>query len=148
MAPTPLSQAASLAAVAGPLSHHLIWIRYEWDSFSPRIAAAAIALQPLALLFLRLAGLNLIQSLVTLAVLQTSYLGSLFTSIALYRLFFHPTRRFPGPFWARLWQWWKVSQFAKSEKGYLVVHELHQKYGDVVRIGQTFPFDLSRHTTS
>jgi hypothetical protein len=147
MVPTSLSQAASTAALVGPLSHHLIWIRYEWDGVFYRIAAAAIALQPLALLLLRLAGLKLFQSLVTLAVLQTSYLASLFASIAVYRLFFHPTRRFPGPFWARLWQWWRVSQFAKSEKGYLVVHELHQKYGDVVRIGQAFPFDLSRRTT-
>jgi hypothetical protein len=148
MVPTFLPQAALIAALAGPVSHHLIWIQSEWDGVFYKIAAAAAVLQPLALLVLRLGGLDFVQSLIALFVLQTSYLVSLFTSIAVYRLFFHSTRSFPGPFWARLSQWWRVYEFAKSEKGYLVVHELHQRYGDVVRIGQAFPFSLSYHTTT
>lgn len=138
---TSLSHAGLIAALAGPISHHLIWIRCEWDAIFYKITAAALVFQPLALLLLRFGGAHLVTSLVALSVLQTSYLVSLFTSIAIYRLFFHSTGKFPGPFWARLWQWWKVYQFAKSEKPYGIVHELHQKYGDVVRIGQPFPFD-------
>ena len=148
MVPTWVSHAALIAAAAGPVSHHLIWIRSEWDAVFYKIAAAAVVLQPLALLLLRFGGLGLIQSLIALSVIQTSYLVSLFASIAIYRLFFHSTRKFPGPFWARLWQWWRVYELAKSEKAYLLVHELHQKYGGVVRIGQVFLSAMCRCTTS
>ena len=130
-----LLQAALLAAAAGPLSHYLIWCRYEFDGFFYKIVGAVLLLQPVALLNIKLSGQTWLQSYVALVSLETAYSASLFASIGLYRVFFHPLRRFPGPFWARLWMWWKIAKFAEAEKGYLVIDDLHKKYGDVVRIG-------------
>lgn len=64
-----------------------------------------------------------------------SYLGALFTSIIIYRVFFHRLRRFPGPFWARFSKFYGI-YLARNWK----MHEEHdlmlKKYGDLVRIGE------------
>lgn len=54
-------------------------------------------------------------------------------SNAVYNLFFHPLRRFPGPFWMRAT---RLVHDYKVLRGTLVFDmlELHKKYGDVVRI--------------
>ena len=143
MSPTWLPQAALISASIGVLSHYLFWIRFEFDTFFYKIAGAVVILQPLTLLALQINGLGMLQSIVILSVLEGCYCVALFSSIALYRLFFHPLRKFPGPFWARLWMWWKVSKFAEEERGYLVVHELHRKYGEVVRTGRAQLLNLA-----
>ena len=101
----------------------------------PKIAFTVLCLQPVLTLALYANGLGLLHSNAILAKFHICYLISLFTSISIYRLYFHPLAKFPGPFWARLWMWWKISKYAEEEKAYFVVHKLHQEYGDVVRIG-------------
>ncbi|EXJ66251.1 uncharacterized protein A1O5_10403 [Cladophialophora psammophila CBS 110553] len=57
----------------------------------------------------------------------------------LYNLFFHPLRRYPGPFLARIsWLWSRIRNFhgCKSER----IHAAHERYGPIVRIG---PNELS-----
>ena len=135
MFPPWLPTAALTSAAIGLFSHYTVWIRFEVDGKFHQVVAAALILQPLALLLLRASGLALPVSFIVLCILQTSYLVPLFISVSVYRLFLHPTRKFPGPYWARLSSWWKVATFARSEKAYLDVHKLHQLYGDVVRIG-------------
>lgn len=72
-----------------------------------------------------------------------SYLGALFTSIIVYRVFFHRLRHFPGPFWARVSKVYGI-YLARNWK----MHEEHdkilKKYGDLVRIGEKSfgPFPL------
>jgi hypothetical protein len=143
MAPIWLPQAALISASIGVLSHYFFWIRFEFDRFFYKIALAVLILQPLTLLALQISGLGMLQSIVILSVLEGCYCVALFSSITLYRLFFHPLHKFPGPFWARLWMWWKISKFAEEGKGYMVVHELHRKYGDVVRIGRAQLLNLA-----
>ncbi|OQU97048.1 hypothetical protein CLAIMM_03051 [Cladophialophora immunda] len=60
-------------------------------------------------------------------------------SIATYRLLLSPLRRFPGPIWARLT---KAAAVYEAFNGYthLWLEDLHEKYGDVVRVG---PNELS-----
>lgn len=69
---------------------------------------------------------------------------ALFTSIVLlaaaypvllivYNLYFHPLRRFPGPFWNRVSVWPKHYWSTKGEIIFRV-REWHDKYGPVVRI--------------
>ena len=66
---------------------------------------------------------------------------SIFVSISLFSLFYvlyqrflHPLSRYPGPFWASLTDLYKISLLCT---GRLPAHllQLHEKYGDVIRIG-------------
>ncbi|KAK7538241.1 putative cytochrome P450 [Phyllosticta citribraziliensis] len=75
-----------------------------------------------------------------LAVGIASFLASLTTSIVLYRAFFHRLRKIPGPFAARISNWWIVSRIAKTQQMQIELQNLHRQYGDYVRTG---PRDLS-----
>lgn len=61
------------------------------------------------------------------------------TSIAIYRLFFHPLKEYPGPFLAKLTKWYGfyLTTFGRN---HIIFPELHEEYGDVVRVG---PNELS-----
>lgn len=53
---------------------------------------------------------------------------------AIYRRFFHPLRKFPGPFLAS-WTDAYMAYFAWRGDRYMQLYKLHQKYGPVVRTG-------------
>ncbi|KAI0453884.1 cytochrome P450 monooxygenase-like protein [Xylaria acuta] len=62
-----------------------------------------------------------------------------YTAQAVYLLFFHPLAKYPGPKLAAisdLWWVWGLS----SERLPFIIHDLHKKHGDVVRVG---PNELS-----
>ena len=66
------------------------------------------------------------------------YYSTILVSVLAYRLSpFHPLAKYPGPIPCRISKFWMawISTGGKQHKYY---HELHQKYGDVVRIGQAF----------
>lgn len=63
------------------------------------------------------------------------FLIGLFSSIGLYRVFFHRCRHFPGPLGARLSKFWALIQAAETVQWNEKVRELHSVYGDFVRIG-------------
>ena len=60
--------------------------------------------------------------------------AALYTSIILFRLFFHPLSKFPGPAFAKVTKFWHVSKVLDS-KNYLLLEKLYQQYGDIVRTG-------------
>lgn len=138
MLPTWLPLVAFISCLAGPLSHCLIWVRFDFETVSHQIVAVFLALQPSALLLLLAKGLTYssLDSLIILTIINTTYLGSLFISIAIYRLYFHPLHPFSGPFWARLSAWYKGTAVIRGDNLYALIHRLHQKHGDVVRLGR------------
>ena len=73
------------------------------------------------------------------------FLFSLWTSMLLYRAFFHPLNKFPGPTPAKLSKIWAFVQTAKTRlKWYRVDAVLHQEYGDYVRTGMSLEATLSQ----
>ncbi|BCS24988.1 cytochrome P450 [Aspergillus puulaauensis] len=61
---------------------------------------------------------------------------SLWTSILVYRAFFHPLKSFPGPFGARLSKLWSLNKVLETNiRWYRTLDALHQQYGDFVRTG-------------
>ena len=58
------------------------------------------------------------------------------TSLIVYRRFFHPLAKIPGPFWASVTHYYivKYNLFSGRSQFYLQVKKLHQEYGPVVRI--------------
>lgn len=56
------------------------------------------------------------------------------TSITTYRVFFHPLRHIPGPLSCKISMWTWVNADWNGRRAQLI-RELHEKYGNVVRIG-------------
>ncbi|KAJ6035940.1 hypothetical protein N7540_000219 [Penicillium herquei] len=78
------------------------------------------------------------QSGIFLFLANASFYAPLFTSISIYRLFFHPLKSFPGPTMARLTTWWAVSKLVMGKQRYQHHHELHEQYGKIVRIAPNY----------
>ncbi|KAH8829006.1 cytochrome P450 [Flagelloscypha sp. PMI_526] len=69
----------------------------------------------------------------------------LWLSIALYRLFFHRIRAFPGPWLAKLTRLYAFRLNNETLQMHLKIKELHEEYGDFVRVG---PRELSINRAS
>ena len=85
------------------------------------------------------AGMTWSQAVGTVAPFLGSFLGGLYGSLFIYRIFFHPLKHFPGPFSFRISSIC-FSSHLLSLDAHKKVLELHQKYGDFVRVGSS---DLS-----
>jgi hypothetical protein len=60
-------------------------------------------------------------------------------SSAVYNLYLHPLRRYPGPFLARATRFWYIYRFSRGSLA-LAVKVAHEEYGQTIRIS---PADLS-----
>lgn len=127
---------AGIAVLLGPISHLAYFIRSDLDSSSHKILALVNVVfigGPLLLWFRGFSGWD---AFILSLIAKFGYLLSLYSSIAIYRLYFHPLKNYPGPFWARLSVFWKVKKFLNSNyQAYEVVDQVHKQHGDVVRIG-------------
>lgn len=73
-------------------------------------------------------------AIATTAVLASSYLTGLTTSLLVYRIWLSPLNKFPGPFVAKITSLWMTTE-AINKDLYLKLDSLHQKYGRYVRTG-------------
>jgi hypothetical protein len=74
--------------------------------------------------------------------------GSLTIWTLLYRAFWHPLNRFPGPSGAKLSKWWMVRKTWSTQWHMHRVHQaLHAKYGDYTRTGMfLLAYSKEQHT--
>ncbi|KAI1412243.1 cytochrome P450 [Hypoxylon sp. FL1857] len=125
----------SLAAVMlGVLSHLVVFIRGEWHMQAPTLVKV-YSLFALAIFIVeyRLEA-DVRTSLRTTTIAITSYAAGLFTSIIIYRKYFHRLRHFPGPWVAGATKFWHVWQ-CRTGKNYLVLEKLRHQYGPIIRTG-------------
>ena len=124
-----------LAAIAGFLSHILFFVWGEHHLQAPKLSLVFSALSTIFLVISSVQS-NCRACAVrhTLAVIA-SYGCSLFTSIIIYRIFFHRLRYFPGPFFAKVSKLWHVGKLLQKPN-FILLDELHEAYGDFVRIGK------------
>ncbi|UKZ83912.1 hypothetical protein TrVFT333_011727 [Trichoderma virens FT-333] len=130
-----------LSMIAGVVSHHLVFRPVEIDSYLWRLLF--IYLFTLAAIFggyIRIGEYRVVAALLQTVLVAAAYNVGVLTSIFVYRAFFHPLREFPGPFWARISRFYAMGKMIQSRKGYEDIQKLHQKYGDIVRVG---PRELS-----
>ena len=126
----------SLAASAVGVASHLgYFIHGEHHRQSARYMAV-FAMAPVLLFFALLrytdnASWSDVAKITSVATF--SYFTSLITSIFIYRGFFHPLRKFPGPFSYRFSKLVQVANIAKDSNNYIQAEELRRKYGDIVR---------------
>lgn len=123
----------------GVFSHIALFNRGEWD-----VAAAKLCVFVLSSQAFGTAGLlryypdeygtTSIAAKGVAAIISSWTLG-IFTSILVYRAFFHRLNNFPGPYLARLSNLYPTALTAKRLHLYEEVQSLHKQYGDIVRLG-------------
>ena len=124
-----------LAAILGVVSHQRLFIRGEWHMQAPTLAKFYAALSILVFLFeSRWKGSDILGSLWATLLIITAYAGALFTSIVIYRVFFHRLRKFPGPWMAKCTKFWHVYKCVDG-KNHLLLDNLYRQYGQFVRTG-------------
>ena len=128
------------AAAAGVVSHlayfnrgehHLYGVRYI-QLFSTLYATAITAVfymsrEPFGHVFRQV------------SIIAACYFAGLYTSLLVYRCFLSPLSKFPGPYGAKISNFWYSSHLAQHD-GYKRMLKHHERYGDYVRIGSN---DLS-----
>ncbi|KXH31815.1 L-ornithine-N5-monooxygenase [Colletotrichum simmondsii] len=135
---TGIGLSCALAAGAGLLAHWGYFIRghRSMEVFNILVVHGVA----LMLLFIKsITSLGFAKGTTAHLAISSSYFAGLVTSIVVYRLVFHPLRRFPGPVPAKMMKpyiMWLNRDWKLHEK-YL---EMHDNHGDFVRVG---PNDIS-----
>ncbi|EFX00659.1 cytochrome p450 monooxygenase [Grosmannia clavigera kw1407] len=138
--------ALTAAFAIGTLLHLFAFRLGEWDLATAKIipgfvlafvaTAASIAfLQQGSELSLVLGHLAAASK--TALQLLAGVIAGTYASILVYRVFFHRLNHFPGPFPARISNLWISSKIMPRMELHKDVQILHQKYGDIVRLGPT-----------
>ena len=126
------------ALAAGVASHLLYFINGEHHMQAPKLLRLYLLL-PLIFFLLELRYIvgGFQESLAESVAVVLCYTTSLFSSIIIYRLFFHRLKHFPGPFPARVSKMYHAWRVRGSDQ-YDWLEQLHQQYGDFVRTGRSF----------
>lgn len=130
-----LAKPCAIAAAAGISSHLLYFIRGEHHQYADRwITRVLTGVATLSLVVLHFTRYQLVLTTILTILLTTSYFVGLYTSMGVYRMFFHPLRKFTGPVWAPLSNIYHSYIIRKSDN-YLVMKKLHEQYGPIIRTG-------------
>ncbi|KAI1017281.1 hypothetical protein LB505_002027 [Fusarium chuoi] len=140
----PTSLAIGTGLLSGILAHVLIFRKGEWDLYTIKILQGLlIVFGLLALSFKRLgtteAGspYSFLESTIASIYMVSFMLTGAFSSIFLYRIsFFHRLYKFPGPFRAKVSNFYLTKRSVASFQLYREIQDLHRKYGDIVRVGK------------
>lgn len=143
----PLPQLSVLSVALASISHFAFFSRSELDHYF-KIFFLSFFIAPVAIFstFYFYLSQSLTKSSALTGTLFGSYLLGLSFSILVYRIWFHPLKKFPGPFWAKTSKWWVAyTQLRTGLRFHRYTRELHEKYGDIIRIGKSLLYKLSLH---
>lgn len=123
------------SALLGSLFHASILRTLEVDNFMyTLIYIIFLVFLGLSSAYITL-GFTLFETITRVALVFTSFHTGLFTSLVLYRLFFHRLHKFPGPVGAKVSRFYSVSKTVKNVTYYRELAEMHEQYGDFIRTG-------------
>jgi hypothetical protein len=80
-------------------------------------------------------GIVYVAGFLNAVLLATSFNTGLLSSMAVYRIFLHRCREFPGPVGAKLTKFYAMRLSAKDTQYYKELASMHNQYGDIVRTG-------------
>lgn len=122
-----------LAAFSGVSTHIFLFRRGEWDVASPSILGSYAIIFALAVFSTQL---YFDVPLSVVAQLGGWHAAGLYSSMLLYRAFLHRLAGYPGPFLARLTNFYITVLSIKKLHLFEEVQKLHAQYGDYVRLGK------------
>lgn len=129
------------ALASGVVLHIAVFRIGEWDLMTTKliksfVGSQLVAATALVVLFPEYYASPLCALAVAARLAFTLLLG-IYTSMLVYRVFFHRLGTFPGPFLARLSNFYITFLAGKNMQEYKEVQRLHEKYGDFVRTGRS-----------
>jgi hypothetical protein len=126
----------AIAFAAGILLHATIFSRhFEWDRHATNILVSASAIFVATVVIIaNIEHVSWSLSVSFTGVLTLIFLSDHLGSMIVYRLFLHPLRLFPGPKAARITSLWIIKHNLPDLKLYVKLYNLHDRYGDFVRI--------------
>lgn len=128
----------TLLVVISIMSHLLFFMHDEHHMQAPTILCAFFVIfSALVSVFVRENG-DLWDAMRVSSFIAVTYSLSLVFSMILYRLLFHQLRQFPGPISARISKLWHATKLI-SKPNFLLLEELHCRYGEIVRTGELLP---------
>ncbi|KAI0450353.1 cytochrome P450 [Xylaria acuta] len=129
-----------MALAAGVLSHVTYFCTGEHHLYGIRYAFAAVAVLMMSILsHSHLLQISVPTSIFESLSLGVCYLGGLYASLVVYRIFFTPIRHFSGPLYCRISSLWFATYLGKHD-AFRQLRKLHQTHGAFLRIGSN---DLS-----
>ena len=136
----PLVAGSITAFAAGSLAYWGYWHRYEVHQYSwPTINAFLLTCLGMVITGVNVYSLAISESIGATTMIAGAFLLGGFGNCLVWRMFFNPLNKFPGPWSARISCFWFTFQLGKAD-GYYKLQALHKKYGKYVRIGSN---DLS-----
>ena len=132
-----MMQTTLLAALgAGVATHVFVLNRYETQRYILTIVGGFVAATLLLDTTIRiLTEWSMIKTAAITAAIAATYVLGACTSTLVYRLFFNPLNHFPGPFSARMTDFWMAGKVGKNLNQFVILDDLHRKYGKIVRRG-------------
>lgn len=123
---------ASVAGVASHLFYFRIGEHHMLGAFYLQLIILVCII--VIVVLVQFSNYTIYSALNTSLALASSWLSGVYSSLVVYRAFFHPLNGFPGPWQTRLADTWLSSKLTDLN-AYSVFHDLHQRYGHYVRIG-------------
>lgn len=132
----------TLVVAAGVVSHLAYFNRGEHHMYGARYVQIFLASCMIAVIVIQSSDNSIRDAVLQTSSLAIFYLVGIYASLLVYRVLLSPLRAFPGPYGARISNFWFSMQLANHD-AYKKVIKLHETYGNFVRIGSN---DLSiRH---
>lgn len=132
----PYLRIAICSAALGFSAHLCYFIRGEQLKAAPWILLTAITSPSVLTFFVnRYGGFDILHAILVVGVAYSAFLAALFSSMLIYRVYFHPLRNFPGPPLARISQFYYMANTSKRCDSYRFLDRLHAQYGEYVRAG-------------
>ncbi|KAJ5813757.1 uncharacterized protein N7503_000507 [Penicillium pulvis] len=129
-----------IAGLTGVSIHALLYRHGEWDTKAPAVVInyAIISAILISVEYLGILEKSDIPTTPNWSLRLVAYhLLGVYSSMAFYRGALHRLNKFPGPFLARLSNFYVTFLSAKNFRLYEETQKLHKRYGDYVRIGPT-----------
>ncbi|KAI1481739.1 cytochrome P450 [Daldinia eschscholtzii] len=130
-----LSALAALGAPLGVLFHLTIAQMGDVEDFMYSLLATMGLIMLSFVSFSLSLGSSLLGALTELSVLAATFNAGLFSSMIIYRVFFHRVSKFPGPLALKISRFSSALMVFKEVKYHKDVAKLHDKYGDFIRVG-------------
>lgn len=132
-----LSMATGIAALLGLLSHLLYFIRGEHHTKAIILVKLSV-LVPCTIWVVAIHSFQfgVLQGGFLSCLVSAAYLGAMWTSMIIYRSFFHRLHQFPGPPLAKTSKLVHFLSLGKLDN-FRKLARWHQQYGNFVRIGKS-----------
>ncbi|KAI1332363.1 cytochrome P450 monooxygenase-like protein [Xylariaceae sp. FL0255] len=128
----PINPTDILAVASGVSAHIFVFRVGEWDVASPRLFVFYLTAFSVGVL---VSKVQLDVALSAVAKLAGYHVFGVYFSMLVYRAFLHRLNQFPGPFLARLSNFYITARAMKKLHLFEEIQKLHNEYGDYVRIG-------------